>query len=277
VHISYNEDMSGASQASTGFPFIIELREVDKEFLIFREGNRKNEGEAGSPKRLQALSRVSLKIKPGEFVFLTGPSGAGKSTLLRLVLGLETPSIGEILTLGQSLAKMSESKRRALRRKIGIIFQDHRLLSSLNVFENIELPLCLDGIVSKKERHRRVSEILETVQLRDHSFESVNSLSAGEKQRVGVARALVTCPSLIIADEPTGNLDPANARSLIRMLRELKGHGTTVFIATHDIGLVRDFGGRVLELVGGAIPTLENNPISKAFKVPRFWTQSANP
>jgi cell division transport system ATP-binding protein len=113
--------------------------------------------------------------------------------------------------------------------------------------------------------------MLEVIQMRDHAGTNTRALSAGEKQRVAIARALVICPSLIIADEPTGNLDPVSARSLIRMLRELRGHGTTVLIATHDMSLVRDFGGRVLELVGGAVPPSGNNPNSKAYKVPRFW------
>ncbi len=260
--------MGGASQSHN--PFIIELKDVDRDFIIGADSAAPKKGDS----RLHALSRVSLRLKPGEFVFLTGPSGAGKTTLLRLVLGLDNPTSGEVFSLGQAVRHMSEGKRRALRRQIGIIFQDHRLLNSLNVFENVELPLRFANL-GAKARLRRVSEILEVVQMQAHAFESVQSLSAGEKQRIGIARALVTCPSLIVADEPTGNLDPTAARSLIRMLRELKGHGTTVFIATHDMGLVRDFGGRVLELVGGAMAPAETNRYSKAYKVPRFWTAGA--
>src|SRR5690606_441505 len=120
-------------------------------------------------------------------------------------------------------------------RQIGVVFQDSRLLPSLNVAENISLPLHFLGL-GERERERRVMEILEVVQMRDHAGSHVLTLSAGEKQRVAIARALVTCPSLIVADEPTGNLDPVSARSLIRMLRELKGHGSTILIATHDMG-----------------------------------------
>jgi ABC-type ATPase involved in cell division len=257
--------MGGASQQFQ-LPFVVELKDLDRDFQIT------SSDQSESEKRLHALSRVSLRLKPEEFVFLTGPSGAGKTTLLRIVLGLDQPTSGEVLTLGQAVHKMSESQRRALRRNIGIIFQDHRLLPSLNVSENIELPLLFQGL-GKKERHRRVEEILEVVQMKSHARASVMTLSAGEKQRIGIARALVICPALIVADEPTGNLDPVSARSLIRMLRELKGHGTTVFIATHDMSLVRDFGGRVLELVGGSLPSPEAARLSKAYKVPRFWTQ----
>ena len=243
---------------------------MDRDYLLSPHRNREASKGDSSDSRLHALTRVSLKLKSGEFVFLTGPSGAGKTTLLRLVLGLDNPSSGDVFTLGKNVSRMSESQRRALRRQIGIIFQDHRLLKSLNVSENVELPLRFLSL-SAAERERRVTEILEVVQMRNHAGENIESLSAGEKQRIGIARALITCPTLIIADEPTGNLDPVSARSLIRMLRELKGHGTTVFIATHDMSLVRDFGGRVLELVGGSVPAQEPNSNSKAYKIPRFW------
>ena len=253
--------MGGASQIQS--PFVVELKDVDREFVLDRD--------QGQSLKLNALSRVSLRLKPGEFVFLTGPSGAGKTTLMRLVLGLDQPSSGEVLTLGVPVNKLSESQKRQLRQRVGIIFQDHRLIPSLNVFENIELPLRFQNL-GKKERQRRVVEILEVVQLQHHALVRPTILSAGEKQRVGIARALVTSPSLIVADEPTGNLDPVSARSLIRLLKEIKGHGTTVFIATHDMGLVRDFGGRVLELVGGVLPLQAAEGQQKAYNMPKFWT-----
>ncbi len=254
-------------------PFIVEMKDVDRDFVRNPESLLKGKTPAA---KLHALVRVSLRLQPGEFVFLTGPSGAGKSTLIRLILGLDQPTAGEVITLGQPMHKLSETRRRELRRQIGIIFQDHRLISSLNVYENVELPLHFMGL-GQKERQRRVLEILEVVQMRDHVGESVRSLSAGEKQRVGIARSLVTCPSLIVADEPTGNLDPVTARSLIRMLRELKGHGTTVLIATHDMSLVRDFGGRVLELIGGSMPASPDARNTQAYKIPRFWSGAENP
>lgn len=256
------------SKVAIGSLAAVELKDVDRDFVIGGEGKS---AAQSSVTKLHALARVSLKLTEGEFVFLTGPSGSGKTTLIRLVLGLDRPSAGEVYTLGQAVHKMSETERRELRRQVGIIFQDHKLLPSLNVAENIEMPLHFLGLKSR-ERDRRVAEILETVQLKDHARNNVQTLSAGEKQRVAIARALVTCPSLIIADEPTGNLDPVTARSLVRMLRELKGRGTTVLIATHDMGLVRDFGGRVLELVGGSMALNEPNRLSKAYKIPRFWS-----
>ncbi len=246
---------------------VVELKDVDRDFFIEKDSAV---GAASIKNCLHALSRVSLRLKEGEFVFLTGPSGSGKTTLIRLVLGLDQPTSGEVHTLGKPVFRMSETERRKLRQQVGIVFQDHRLVPSLNVFENIELPLHFMEM-SKRDRQKRVLEILETVQMRDYSFQSVQSLSAGEKQRVSIARALVTCPRLIIADEPTGNLDPVSARSLVKMLRELKGHGTTVLIATHDMSLVRDFGGRVLELVGGSLPVTEPNKMNRAYKVPKFW------
>lgn len=262
--------MAGENSNAFLNTFAVELKDVDRDFIRIQE--------SGGPElsKLHALARVSLRLKGGEFVFLTGPSGSGKTTLIRLVLGLDNPSAGEVYTLGQAVHKLSESKRRALRRQVGVVFQDHRLLNSLNVFENVELPLHFLGL-GKRERDRRVAEILEVVQMRDHASANPRTLSAGEKQRIAIARALVTCPGLLIADEPTGNLDPVTARSLIRLLRELKGHGTTVLIATHDMSLVRDFGGRVLELVSGTLPLNEPNKMSKAYKVPRFWTAAGNP
>lgn len=248
------------------------MKDVDRDFV--RNPDSLSKGNAVD-KYLHALVRVSLRLQGGEFVFLTGPSGAGKSTLIRLILGLDQPTSGEVHTLGQPVHKLSETKRRELRRKVGIIFQDHRLLNTLNVYENIELPLHFMGL-GEKDRRRRVEEILEVVQMRGHAGEGVRSLSAGEKQRVGIARSLVTCPSLIVADEPTGNLDPVTARSLIRLLREIKGQGTTVLIATHDMSLVRDFGGRVLELIGGSVPQgSAQGRDSNAYKIPKFWNPEA--
>lgn len=266
---SFAQSQKGGAKIDSKNDSIVELRDVDREFSLVRDGSGKITPKADA--KLHALSRVSLKLRSGEFVFLTGPSGAGKTTLLRILLGLDRPTSGEVFTLGHAVHTMNESQLRELRRSIGIIFQDHKLLNSLNVSQNVELPLHFFKL-SNKERQRRVSEILEVVQMTQHALEDVQTLSAGEKQRIAIARAMVTCPSLVIADEPTGNLDPVSARSLIRMLRELKGYGTTVFIATHDMGLVRDFGGRVLELVSGTVPTSEPDKFAKAYRVPKFWT-----
>jgi cell division transport system ATP-binding protein len=258
-------------RASKGQSFLVEMKDVDRDFVRSSEGILS--ARANPANKLHALVRVSLRLQSGEFVFLTGPSGAGKTTLIRLILGLDKPTGGEIFTLGNAVHQLTETQLRKMRRQIGIIFQDHRLLNTLNVYENVELPLFFQNL-GDKDRRRRVTEILETVQMRDHANEPVRILSAGEKQRIGIARALVTCPSLIVADEPTGNLDPVTARSLIRLLKELKTQGSTILIATHDMGLVRDFGGRVLELIGGSVPSQQEalKGASKAYKIPRFWT-----
>jgi len=251
---------------------LVELKNVYRDFIINDEGS----GKPSKDKvlKLTALSKVDLKLNSGEFVFLTGPSGAGKTTLLKIILGIANPSSGDVFTLGNHINSLSESKRRAVRKQIGIIFQDHRLLAPLNVYENVELPLKFMGH-TKKERDFRVKEILETVEMRSHIYANVETLSAGEKQRIGIARALVHTPKLIIADEPTGNLDPVTARSLVSMLRDLKGQGTTVFIASHDMSLVRDFGARVLEIVSGKF---QGDSVSgvrqKAYKVPGFWQEN---
>jgi len=249
--------------------FIVELKQVDRQFEITAISDDFDKKSMRTDK-LNALTKVSLGLKSGEFVFLTGPSGAGKSTLLRLILGLDDPTHGEVYTLGHPMHEYSESQRRKVRREVGVIFQDHRLISSLNVFENVELPLIYSGMNSVARRSR-VIELLEIVQMREHLKSQVKVLSAGEKQRVGIARALALAPSLIVADEPTGNLDPQTARSLVRMLKELKGSGTTVLIATHDMSLVRDFGGRVLEIVSGSFKARQKIAQTKAYKVPGFW------
>lgn len=236
---------------------VIELKDIEKSF---------NDSDS------KTLSGIHLKLNPGEFVFLTGASGSGKTTLLRMIMGLSKPSKGELFVLGNPVHKMSDSARRALRRNLGIIMQDHRLLSSLNVVQNIELPLIWKGLNSAT-RKKRVEEILGVMDLRHLATSQVKILSGGEKQRVAIARALIGSPQLILADEPTGNLDPPTSRQLVRMLRELRGRGSTVLFATHDMTLVRDFGGRVLELVSGRLPADSMPASDSRFKVPEFWSQ----
>lgn len=214
-----------------------------------------------------ALSNVSLRIKKGEFVFLTGPSGAGKTTLLKIILGIMPPDKGEVIVMGEALHTARESKINEIRRNIGVVFQDNRLLKNLNAAENVELPLHFIKM-SKKLRQSRVKEILEILELSHHAEANIATLSAGEKQRLSLARALVTSPNLIVADEPTGNLDPKSARSLIQLLKRLRGSGTTVLVATHDMSLVKEFGSRVLELVSGNV---KKDDSDSSYKVPSFW------
>jgi cell division transport system ATP-binding protein len=247
--------MASSSSVSSS-PYLIELKDVEKVFH-----------DTGS----KTLSGINLKLNSGEFVFLTGASGSGKTTLLRMIMGLSKPTKGELFVLGKAVNRLSDSARRELRRNLGIILQDHKLLGSLNVSENVELPLIWRGIHSPIRR-KRLAEILEVMDLSHIAFSSVATLSGGEKQRVAIARALVTAPQLILADEPTGNLDPPTSRQLVRMLRELRIRGSTVLFATHDMTLVRDFGGRVLELVSGRIPADSMPSADIRFKVPEFWS-----
>jgi len=238
-------------------PYIIELKDLEK---IYKDS-------ASS-----TLSGIQLKLNPGEFVFLTGSSGSGKTTLLKMLMGLSSPTRGELYVLGRPVHRMNDSAKRALRRELGIILQDHRLIPSLNVSENIELPLIWKGL-SSAARRKRVSEIVTVMDLAHLALAPVKSLSGGEKQRAAIARALVLSPQLILADEPTGNLDPPTSRQLVRMLREIRGRGTTVLFATHDMTLVRDFGGRVLELVSGRLPVDSHPASDNRFRVPEFWSQ----
>lgn len=234
---------------------MIELRDIEKRF---------------SDQSLATLSGVHLKLQPGEFVFLTGASGSGKTTLLRMIMGLSKPSKGELFVLGRPVHRMSDSARRRLRREIGVILQDHRLLPGLNVADNVEVPLIWQGM-GRRARVKRVAEILTTMDLGHLATAMVSGLSGGEKQRVAIARALVSAPSIIIADEPTGNLDPPTSRQLVRLLRDIRARGSTVLLATHDMTLVRDFGGRVLELVSGRLPADSSPAHDARFRLPEFW------
>lgn len=243
-----------ASNASNSY--VIELKDVEKSFS-------QNNGKA--------LSGIHLKVAPGEFVFLTGASGSGKTTLLRMIMGLARPTKGELSVLGNAVHVLGDSARRKMRRNLGIILQDHRLLSSLNVKENIELPLVWKGL-NGAARKKRIEEILAVMDLIHIANARVATLSGGEKQRVAIARALISAPQLILADEPTGNLDPPTSRQLVRMLRELRARGSTVLFATHDMTLVRDFGGRVLELVSGRLPADSMPAHDQRFKIPEFWS-----
>ena len=246
-----------AASNSTASPYIIELKDLEK---IYKDS------------AASTLSGVHLRLNPGEFVFLTGASGSGKTTLLRMIMGLVQPTQGEVHVLGRPVHSLSDSGRRRLRRDLGIILQDHRLIPSLTVAENIELPLVWRGF-STESRRKRVAEMLTVMDLSHLTLAGVKGLSGGEKQRCAIARALVCAPQLILADEPTGNLDPPTSRQLVRMMREIRGRGTTVLFATHDMSLVRDFGGRVLELVSGRLPADSHPSTDARFKVPEFWSQ----
>jgi len=199
-----------------------------------------------------ALSGVTLDIKQGQFVYLVGESGAGKSSLLRMFYGGIRPSSGTLTVQNTDMRQAGESKIRNLRRHTGIIFQDHKLLFSRTVFENVALPLRVQGW--KTERLiPRVRKVLGYVGLGDRLWSYPEALSGGEQQRVAIARAMTSKPALILADEPTGNLDVDTARRVLDYLMDLNRQGATVIMATHDLHLLESHPGRVIQLHAGAL------------------------
>ena len=204
----------------------------------------------------EALAGVSFEVQRGEMVFLTGPSGAGKSTLLKLVALMERPSRGQIVVNGQSLAGIRRRQLPYYRRQIGMVFQDHRLLNDRTVFDNVALPLVIVGTESA-EIGKRVRASLELVGLLHKEKALPVTLSTGEQQRVGIARAMVYRPPILIADEPTGNLDHELSIEVMQLFRRLNQVGTTLLIASHDRGLVEGFAQRVLHLKAGQMAEAE--------------------
>ena len=196
------------------------------------------------------LKNVNLTIEQGEMVFITGPSGAGKSTLLKLMYQADRPDEGDITIGDFHLASLKESKIPLLRRNIGVVFQDFKLINNLSVFDNVALALRIRGI-KEKDIKNLVSNSLKHVHLRHLSDSHPKSLSGGEQQRIVIARAIVAEPVVLLADEPTGNLDPNTATDIIKLFREINLEGTTILIATHNRELFRDTGKRVLKLDGG--------------------------
>jgi len=203
----------------------------------------------------EVLRDVTFQLEPGTFTFLTGPSGAGKSTLLKLLYLAEPPSRGLITLFGTDLATARRSAFPTLRRRIGVVFQDFRLLSHLSAFDNVALPLRLAGRKAD-DYSRDVEELLGWVGLGDRMNAKPPTLSGGEQQRVAIARAVVGQPDLLLADEPTGNVDPEIAQRLIRLFGELNRLGTTVLIATHDRGLIERSRSREMRLVDGRLVEL---------------------
>ena len=198
-----------------------------------------------------ALADVTLEIDKGEFVFLTGPSGAGKTTFLKLIFREETPSQGQILVNGRNVSAIPEAKIPFLRRDIGVVFQDFKLLRRKTVFENVAFVLRVMGI-AKPERKRRAFQILKQVGLHHKMNSYPLQLSGGEQQRVAIARALINEPVLLLADEPTGNLDPELAFEIMSLFQEINARGTTVLVATHDRDMITRLGKRVINLEKGA-------------------------
>lgn len=199
-----------------------------------------------------ALDDVTFEILRGEFVFLVGPSGSGKSTVLRHVLLEDHPTSGQVHVLGQNLATISARKVPYYRRNIGMVFQDFRLLVGKSVYENVAYAMKVIG-ASRAQIRRQVAEVLETVGLQGKEQRLPHELSGGEQQRVAIARAVVNKPAVLLADEPTGNLDPHTSREIMRVLRRINKNGTAVLMATHDASIVDEERQRVLQLVDGQL------------------------
>ncbi len=208
------------------------------------------------PNGHEAVSRVSFRLGVGEMCFLTGHSGAGKSTMLRLIALIERSSRGQIVVDGQNLARLRKHRIPYYRRRVGMIFQNHRLLFDRTVFDNVALPLVIAG-----HRHheigRRVRAALDKVGLLDKERLYPITLSGGEQQRVGIARAVVNKPRLLLADEPTGNLDPELSREIMELFSTFNPVGVTVLIASHDLGLIRRLDYRILTLRDGRLENQE--------------------
>lgn len=204
------------------------------------------------PGPVHALKNLDLSITKGEFVFLTGPSGAGKTTLFKMISAFDKPTSGEVKVAGYSIREMREGQVPFFRRRIGVIFQDFKLLKDRTIFENVALPLLIRGDKSGQVQ-KRVYDILEQVGLAHKHDQFPEFISGGEQQRTAIARALVHQPGVLIADEPTGNLDPKLSEDIMDLLERVSSQGTTVFVATHDHEMVKRRKKRTLELREGLI------------------------
>jgi cell division transport system ATP-binding protein len=200
----------------------------------------------------KALDDVSLTVSNGEFVFLVGPSGAGKSTLLRMIYMDERPNDGQVVVGEFVSTRMKRKQIPLLRRRVGVIFQDFKLLDDRNVFENVAIGMRIAGAKGYDIKHR-VTQVLNQVGLLHKRTNRTDALSGGEQQRVAIARALVNRPAILLADEPTGNLDPEVSEDILRLLFEINNGGTAVLMATHKHEMVRDFGQRIIHLRDGKL------------------------
>ena len=199
-----------------------------------------------------ALQGVSMQIEDGEFVFLVGPSGSGKSTILKLITGELKPTSGSVHVNGYSLERIRRREVPYLRRTVGVVFQDFRLIDSKTVYDNVAFVMRAIG-AREREIRERVPYVLELVGLDTKSRRHPSELSGGEQQRLAIARALVNNPSTIIADEPTGNLDPARSLEIMTLLQEINNLGTTVLVVTHEMNLVEQFAKRVISIDDGMV------------------------
>lgn len=201
---------------------------------------------------IEALRDVNIQIDKGEFVFIVGASGAGKSTFLKLIMREETVSAGDVMVNGYDLSRLKRREIPYYRRTMGIVFQDFRLINKMNVYDNVAFAMRVVG-ASRREIRRRVPYILGLVGLQDKAKSFPQELSGGEQQRVGLARALVNNPAMIIADEPTGNIDPEMSHEIVELLSEINRRGTTVLMVTHEHTLVHEFHHRVITIQDGSV------------------------
>lgn len=204
------------------------------------------------PPNHRALSDITLEIATGEFVFIGGPSGAGKSTLLKLLFRDEEPSEGQILLDGKNITRLKSRGVAQLRRKLGLVFQEFKLLRNLTALENVALAAEVVGL-SKRESRTRAYQVLRDVGLKERYDAKPLALSAGEQQRVAIARALINDPLLFLADEPTGNLDAEVADGIMRLFIKMRDRGATIVVASHDLNMINRYGTRVLSLQRGAL------------------------
>lgn len=200
----------------------------------------------------EALKDVNIHIDDGEFVFIVGASGAGKSTFLKLIMHEETATAGEVVVNNFRFSRLKRRDIPYLRRTMGVVFQDFRLINTMTVFNNVAFAMRVTG-ATRREIRRRVPYILQLVGLQNRAHHYPPELSGGEQQRVGLARALVNNPALIIADEPTGNVDPERARDIVELLTEINRRGTTVLMVTHEHSLVRQFAQRTITIKDGVV------------------------
>ncbi len=200
----------------------------------------------------RALDGLNLLVREGQFVFVVGASGSGKSTMLKLLTKEEQPTMGKIIVNGRNLSSIKRKEIPFYRRNLGIVFQDFRLLEKMTVFDNVAFAMHVIGADTQSIK-KRVNYVLDLVELKDKLSRKVSELSGGEKQRVGLARALVNNPKIIIADEPTGNIDPHMSLDIVNLLAHINKCGTTVIMVTHDVSLVKLFNFRVVEISKGKL------------------------
>ena len=209
----------------------------------------------------QVFSNITLKIENGEFLYLIGETGSGKSSLLKALYGELKVDAGNITVADIDLTKIKQKEIPTLRRKLGIVFQDFQLLTDRNVFDNLEFVLKATGWENKAEIKARIDEVLDSVHLSGVTDKMPYELSGGEQQRAAIARALLNHPELILADEPTGNLDPEKSEKIIELLKEINAKGTTILIATHDYSLIKKYSARTIKCAENKVIDIDSNTL----------------